>query len=468
YGSSDSGRSWDAPINTITDTSGDLGENISPGIHCFNWLMHHDLPAFETRGFFIKVVAIDTSFVLGDTNLIQNPGFETPFNSSTDWSTRGAVTRSSSRYHSGSYSFYVNTDCWAQYIYQSWPLLENQSYFFECFILFESSTYRAMTLEIVRDWDPATGYALVSSAISFFTPDSISFTVWGGRNITISALRLTTGEWHRVGIFADVTHRRQTVYIDGRPISFIETDTSYTPQYIIAGAVSGSCNNFGRLYFDDFFLTYINISPYEHSSTGRAPVDSRPPALTVDCPSPIVGGETATFRISIDDIFYTANPVLFHIFGGGIDEIHSFTGTSFTWRAPRVDIPSCTVAVSVRDSFCNWGYDTCITTVISAPPVISFNIEKDSLICMPNGRFYPNPMSVRVILTNTGIRVADSVVVGLSGLSDECFRIISGRNPSTVYDLLPGEVDTVEWRLEIDESCEARTECITSHIISYP
>lgn len=465
--SADSGRTWNVPIISVFDTAGDLGANVSPGIHCFSWILNLDYSPIEINNLMVQVVAIDTTFTLADTNLLRNPGLETPFNPLTDWSTHGTPTRSSTIVHSGSYSYYMNTTGPGQYIYQSWPLIENQSYFFECYVWLETTTYRSVVLEIVRDWNPSTGYALTSSAVSFFTPDSIQFTIWGGVDTIITGAGLTTGTWHRIGIFADVLNMRQTLYIDGRPVAILNADTSYSAQFIIVGAVSGSNVNYGRLYFDDFILTYYNISPYEHSSVGISPADSRPPRVSVSCPSTVRGGEAFSFSISIVDLFYRGEPCSIYFRGNGIYEIHTTTDTIFSWIAPNININPCTLIVIARDSFCNIGSDTCYFNIVSGSPEVTIRVENDSLTCLPTGQVHPNPMNIRAILTNSGTRQADSVFVEIVGRL-ECLRMISGTNPTRIYNLAPGEIDTVMWFFEINRICENLTECFTVRINSFP
>jgi len=462
--SADSGRSWNVPLISLRDTAGDLGANVAPGRHCFDWIMSRDFPGAEQRGFLCRITAIDTVFSLGDTNLLRNGGIETPFNPSTDWTTHGTTTRSSFS-HSGASSFYVNTDCYAQYIYQRWPLVENQSYFFECFVYLESNYFRSMTVEIVRDWNPSTGYALTASAISFHTIDSLTFTIWGGRSVTINDAHLTPGMWHRIGIFADVLHGRQTLYIDGIPAVIITSDTSYTAQWIIAGTVAGSCDNYARIYLDDFFLTYYDVSPYEHSSVAIAPLDSRPPVVNLFCPDSALTPGSITLRWSVRDTFWRGEPSSLRFSCCTVREAYENRDTIFVWRPPVLDCPSCTLIVAVRDSFCNWGYDSCVFRLIRAMPELSVRVVSDSLVCLPGGRIAPDPMNVLGIVSNSGRGSADSV--GVFVRFDSCFTMLSGANPQILRDIAPGETDTVRWQFRVSRACEGRSSCIALELIHF-
>ena len=57
--STNGGISWDAPLDAISDTVGDLGEGISPGHHSFYWWMSTDIFDVELID---AIFRIDLSF----------------------------------------------------------------------------------------------------------------------------------------------------------------------------------------------------------------------------------------------------------------------------------------------------------------------------------------------------------------------------------------------------------------------
>ncbi|MCD6596025.1 VCBS repeat-containing protein, partial [bacterium] len=61
--SDDGGVSWTVSPSTVTDAEGDLGINIVPGDHCFNWILSTDVPGIEGRDWSARIIvsALDSS-----------------------------------------------------------------------------------------------------------------------------------------------------------------------------------------------------------------------------------------------------------------------------------------------------------------------------------------------------------------------------------------------------------------------
>jgi len=203
------------------------------------------------------------------------------------------------------------------------------------------------------------------------------------------------------------------------------------------------------------------------TTIARAPLDTRNPSVAIACPTLVVGNEPYTFRWSVDDLFFANNLGWLDFTGCGIRQ-HYITGdTFFVWTPPFINCSACTLVVASRDSFCNWGYDTCQFIIRSIPPQVTMHIEKDSLVCLPNGAFAPNPMSVRAIVSNTGTVRADSVLVSIS-FDGRCFSLFSGRNPFVLYNYLPGETDTLIWEFNVRRDCTGTTECFHLNLRAFP
>ncbi|RKZ33845.1 hypothetical protein DRQ33_03425, partial [bacterium] len=104
-------------------------------------------------------------------------------------------------------------------------------------------------------------------------------------------------------------------------------------------------------------------------------LDSKSPNVDISCPTIISAGEEYTFEWSVDDLFFNDDPCSLYLFGCGIDERYETISTFFNW-IPPYGCESCTLVVAARDSFCNWGYDTCFLSIhenhppeiISEPP----------------------------------------------------------------------------------------------------
>ncbi|MGB9561437.1 MAG: lectin-like domain-containing protein, partial [bacterium] len=74
--SDNDGMSWGVPLNTLFDASGDIGDSISSGTHCFYWLMSNDYPGHERRDWLVRIQArssfIDTFSFLDTTRYMIN------------------------------------------------------------------------------------------------------------------------------------------------------------------------------------------------------------------------------------------------------------------------------------------------------------------------------------------------------------------------------------------------------------
>lgn len=362
--SADSGASW---INagsgwfvTLLDTVGDLGSSVTPGTHCFYWLMSNDRANEEGDDYFTKVDASGLVFDLSDTNLICNGSFEQGF---FCWDTRG-VCNIDPVAHIGDSSFHIQTFSEGQYIFQNWPLVEEISYYLEFYARFDYDSTSGVLVEVIRDWDPLSGYALRGTLIAFrLQKDSIQFSAWDADTMVYYSFPLFV--WNKISVFADVSVRDQTLYVNDEPLVTLHSDTSYTAQWILAGAVSGHHDNYANLYFDDFLLTYLESNPYVMSDTATGPLDTRGPQVVFSCLDTLATNSSMFFSWTVNDLFWRGAPCSLRISCCLLDTVMLVSGTSFNWVAPSVGCLSCTAIVAARDSFCNWGYDTCIFVVVA-------------------------------------------------------------------------------------------------------
>ena len=61
--SADSGATWNVPLITLIGAAGDMGANIAPGTHCFDWLMSADYFGYETYDCLLEITATAIMFV---------------------------------------------------------------------------------------------------------------------------------------------------------------------------------------------------------------------------------------------------------------------------------------------------------------------------------------------------------------------------------------------------------------------
>ncbi|MCK5833132.1 gliding motility-associated C-terminal domain-containing protein [bacterium] len=97
-------------------------------------------------------------------------------------------------------------------------------------------------------------------------------------------------------------------------------------------------------------------------------LDSRAPRVSISCPGDsVLAGAGVHISWHIEDWFYRGDPCSVHIFSDscGIDESFVVSDTLLDLTIPLTDCESCTLIVAVRDSFCNWGQDTCVFEIIA-------------------------------------------------------------------------------------------------------
>lgn len=103
-------------------------------------------------------------------------------------------------------------------------------------------------------------------------------------------------------------------------------------------------------------------------------------------------------------------------------------------------------------------FNYCITYRVDFPPELHLSVEYDTLLCLPNGIFMPESVSVRATIYNAGRGNADSVMAYVS--YDECFTYVGGAsNPALIRGLAPsGSVD-IQWFFAPSRLCGGRTGC---------
>lgn len=114
------------------------------------------------------------------------------------------------------------------------------------------------------------------------------------------------------------------------------------------------------------FLVTIDSDTMVSIDTSGGCLDSRPPYVDIECPPDTIrGGESLLLNWLIADLFFIEDSSLVRIIASecGIDTGIWVSDTAILWDVPFLDCPSCSMIVMARDSFCNWGFDTCIFTI---------------------------------------------------------------------------------------------------------
>ncbi len=490
--SADSGATWVEVgtewFTTLLDTTGDLGEDIvptSPDSHCFDWVMSEDMPDSEGYNWMVEIsefVLLDTFFILDSMDIGSRPDYG-----------RGLG------FNEGYYWIY---DYNREYVYRT-PCIDcspTDSFHIgrhNCDIDFADGWiyYAGGDPIVVRRLDTTTGVV-----------ENIATMPYHGSGVQGV---IVVGDNLLMGLYDDDSNNMYILSVDLlAPLPASSWDTLITAPLDSCHAMEGlafaygylwGSNNWGRIVQIDLrTLEYIGCYPvpnigsgaeglcwdgsylwYHNNATQKlykiiindttvdrkvaiGPLDSRPPSLDLTCsPDTLFGGDTLLAHWNITDLFYINQPGSLYLSACEMETTFAITDTIFMQTVPAIDCSSCTLIVAARDSFCNWGYDTC-QFVIRSPVELLFNLEADSLGCLPDGSFTPYPLQVRAIVSNVGGGVADSLLVTLH--FPGCFSVDRGENPVMLYHLEPGGTDTLIFELDIDEGCRDSTECIWGEV----
>ena len=394
----------------VDDTTGDLGDSVYPGVHCFNWNLGEDIPGFEQDSFAVK---IGFSTIL-DTFIIVD---------SIDISSR-------SRYgHGLAYgdSFFWIYDNNAQKIYKA-----------ECL---DFSTCPPIDSFYVGrfncDIDYYDGYVYYSTNNSSSVADDTIKRINvedGSREVVfvfptatdIEGLQVTGGFLY-ISLHSSTDWNLCELDLSTLPATSVDTiihsnrDTCFALMEGLANAMGylWGCNNDGYigqidlgtdsavgchpvpnigygaegLCWDGEYLWYQNNQTewiYKIMITDTAsnwtmvsnPVDSKSPDVSLNCPADtIFYGDTITFLWNVFDMFPNADEQC-SVFVHYCDGVDTFLADdSIMWTPPMVVCDSAYIAVSAPDSFCNWGNDSCGFRIIAAGSLVVVFPETSAYAC---------------------------------------------------------------------------------------
>ncbi len=165
--------------------------------------------------------------------------------------------------------------------------------------------------------------------------------------------------------------------------------------------ISESCH--GRI------LNCFLYSAYEDTALGFGCIDSKPPDVYLFCPgdTTLSLGDTVFLTWTVADRFPKDDFFVLHIYGCGYDTTLTTSDTFYNWVASPDFIGCDTLwfVVSARDSFCNWGSDSC-----RIPPVC--REAWANIACIPCGSF-----------TSCAGQTASFVVTDLDGIDIDTMRV---------------------------------------------
>ncbi len=421
--SDDSGATWNIEMDSLYWDFNDLGY-VLPGEHCFRWEIGYDYPSLEMDVLAIEfgvAVDYDTFLVIDSIDVSDRPNYG-----------RGLG------YGDGFYFIYNYDSGW---IYQTdcigctaidsfWAGTGNNCDidYEDGFIYYADST--GGDCKRLRRINITTGENQRITALPEYASDIEGVHVTGD-SLIVAWLGFEGG-------FLDPEEPNMLLYLDlSRPFPIEEWETLFVSPFDECHTIEGlayahgrlwGSNDFGRiieidldsmayvgcypapnegegaegLCFDGEYMWFHNFNTtgtmkiyqiqlwdsFVNSAVAYGPADTRPPRVSINCPDSIEAGETYNITWSVEDLFHAENPCSVHIFGCDNERNNYVTGTSVGWMDPW-ECPACTIVVATRDSFCNWGADTCVVRVYEPAPPCSVFIDSvwftQETDCFDNG-----------------------------------------------------------------------------------
>ncbi|MCK5832208.1 hypothetical protein KAH81_00910 [bacterium] len=395
--SADSGYTWSVPLDSLINDDGDLGFEITPGTHCFEWVMSHDLPDTDGTNWIVQIEVVnflDTFQVIDSIDISTRPHY--------GWGLG---------YMLGSYWIYDYTSGYLYYSDYIDPVASPP----------RDSIFLGDSLNCDID---AEDYKIYFARSGSNPTQIYSIELFTGIETHIATVPEHGSSIQDVQVIGDSLY---AAYYDSRiwsnrifilafdltstlPITsgwdtltwaHIDTCTGMEGLAYGHGYLWGS-NNYGRiiradlasrtftgcyqvpniglgaegLCFDGSYLWYHNRElnriwqiVITDTTSSRAhdigPLDSRGPELTLDGPDSLAVGEPFVLTWSAEDLFGLDAPFEIIQTCSDIVETTFVSDTIFSGITPPY-CDSLYFQVAARDSFCNYGYSSLSIPITSS------------------------------------------------------------------------------------------------------
>jgi len=310
-----------------------------------------------------------------------------------EWSPSGSVSISDGFAYSGSRSLFVDTSVESYgFVSQTLPALGNISVMY-IWVYIVSASNDPLVIELIRDWDPSTGYAKIAERFLFYE-DRMTWTVWDQPAGEQSPSPMTPGTWHRLAFAVDILQDASCWWIDSRYSGcFIHPGIAkFAAEDLLIGDTSLG-NNAGAAYFDKVILL-----SYESSDATTAPITS----YSWDLNDKIDSNGDGNLTNDIDAI------------GPLVDAVYGDNGIYI-------------VTLTIADSLNSTASDTATVTVRNVSPfILSFNTSLSAsgdLGLRVAGRKWN---MVNVTLYAGGVETANASIERMPGSPDEQIAWIAG------------------------------------------
>ncbi len=336
--SQDDGTAWPIPLDSIWEAEGDIGDSVMPGLHCFYWEMSDDWP--DEEGTFLVRATTGYGCCLGEGLRMNGTPREVLLLG--EFAGESFSLDASIDYFEGDV---VGGETWFADSVDSSVTIGGTGY---PGTIWFNDRYGWATSHSYTHFYICAPFAFDTTVHLRCRPDD-DLAVW------LDGTLLFEEHDHVATIFHDVP---------------LELEACEWHSLYLWNYDSGGPNNLISFYFSDasdnpIDWLHTTIAPSESFTTTdtayySGPLDSRPPLTLIDCPTvPLSVGIPNTFAWLVEDSFWVGDICSLHFFGCDIDEEFITVDTFLSWTPPS-PCSSCTLAIAVRDSFCNWGYDTCV------------------------------------------------------------------------------------------------------------
>lgn len=407
--SDDLGETWDIAVDSIFGATGDLGD-VLPGEHCFFWEVGYDYSNIEVAELAVEFgvsVNYDTFLVIDSIDVSDRPnygrgmafgdGYYFIYDLATGW-----IYQTDCIECPAADSFWAGTDNNCDIDYEDGYIYYADSSGGDCKrvrrIEISTGTNQRITalpehasdIEGVQVIGDSLIVAWLGIEGTFTEPDEPNMLLYLDLADPFPITSWETLFVSDIGACRDaegMTFARGNVWAsnDSGRIIGIDLDTM---DYVGCFPVPNEEEGAEGLCYDGEFMWYHNFhdvgtmqiykiklwDSFVNSTVGYGPSDSRPPRINIACPDSIEADEPYNITWTVDDLFHADNPCSVHVFGCGDERHHYVTGSSVSWMSPW-ECPACTIVVVTRDSFCNWGTDTCVTRVFEPAPPCSVFID---------------------------------------------------------------------------------------------
>ncbi|RKZ32636.1 hypothetical protein DRQ33_05550, partial [bacterium] len=428
--SADSGETWTVPLDSIWDAEGDIGDGILPDTHCFFWEMGYDLPDTEGYDWMVKVTLGSTLVLIDSFSFLDTLRYIISGNDGyVDLDSGYVVLTQNLNDRNGRLilvdSIFLDT-LQIEYRFRMTPG--------DCYGETDTTGGDGISLIFSQYVDPplATGGLIgimhtggwgiavdnfrnicsdidgnhielsIDSATCYEGPHPIPHPL---EQISIP-FEIIDGLWHQMSV--NINYPTYTIIMDD--IEYISGDfPSLVPFWAHLGfsASTGGCRC--EQVVDDFTIYAINSDYTENADTALAPLDSRPPNVSLSCPDDIVSpGDTIHLHWTIDDLFWSNDECTLYIDYCGLADTILTSDTLDDWIVPDISCDSICFRVAVHDSFCNWGYDECCVPCSTGLFANLINPPNDSIIACDDQQIIFGIHTVDIAETSRILWIADT------------------------------------------------------------